>query len=49
VCTWCKDPNAEAVDDTLCRPHEAEAEGLSVSQLDKRDTIQHAEWLDTQS
>lgn len=49
MCTWCTNPNAEAVDDTLCRMHEAEAEGVSVSMLDRRDAIQDAEWLDSLS
>jgi hypothetical protein len=46
-CTWCKNPNAEEIDDTLCRMHQAEAEGLSESELDRRDDTQHAEYMDT--
>ncbi len=47
MCPWC-DPNADA-NDTLCRMHEAEYEGLTEDQLNRRDDIQRAEWLDTLS
>lgn len=48
MCTWCLDPDSEDVDDTLCYMHQAELEGLTVSDLDDRDRIHYAEWLDTQ-
>ena len=46
-CSWCKDPNAEINDGTLCSSHRAEAEGITEDQADKRDAVQFAEWLDT--
>lgn len=46
-CTWCVDPNAEDNDGTLCRMHEAEAEGFTEDALERRDAIQYAEYLDT--
>lgn len=48
-CSWCTNPNAEVVDDTLCRSHQAEAEGITEGQLDKRDSIEYAEYMDTRS
>ena len=48
-CSWCKNPNTEINDGTLCRSHLAEAEGITEDQADRRDAIQHAEWLDTLS
>lgn len=47
-CLWCQEPDSEDVDDprTLCRDHEAEWEGMSVDELDRRDREQLAEWLD---
>lgn len=47
VCGWCVDPNAEDVDENTCDLHIAEAEGISVSQLESRDRIQYAEWRDS--
>ncbi len=47
MCTWCRDPNAGEDDGTLCRMHEAEFLGTTVADLDRGETIQRAEWLDT--
>jgi hypothetical protein len=46
-CLWCDDPDAEDWDESLCRMHEAEYEGVSIEQLDRRDSEQYAEYLDT--
>ncbi len=47
MCDWCMDPNSEEDDSAkLCRMHEAEQQGLSVSELDRRDAEQWAEYLD---
>lgn len=46
VCTWCADPNAEEVDENTCDLHLAEAEGITVSQLEDRDRIQRDEEWD---
>lgn len=45
-CPWCLYPNAEEWDDNLCRMHEAEYEGMSLDQLDRRDAEQYAEEAD---
>lgn len=45
-CLWCLDPNIEDWDDSLCRMHEAEYEGLSEAELDRRDAEQYAEEAD---
>lgn len=47
-CLWCRVPDSEDIDDpaTLCRDHEAEWEGLSVDELDRRDREWRAEELD---
>ena len=46
ACPWCL--NATAADDidpeSLCRAHEAEWEGLPLSELDRRDHEQSAEY-----
>lgn len=46
MCSWCVNPNAEEDDGTLCRPHKAEYEGLSLGQMDKRDVIERDEMVD---
>lgn len=46
MCPWCTDPDAEDWDESLCRVHEAEYEGLSVSELDRRDSEQYSEYID---
>lgn len=38
ACNWCRNPGAEDEEATdLCRPHEAEREGLSEAELDRMD------------
>lgn len=46
TCPWCADPNAgDDVDPgVLCRMHEAEHDGLSEAELDRRDREQGAEY-----
>lgn len=50
-CPWCLNPDADentpGVPDRLCRAHEAEYDGLTVDELDRRDREQYAEWADT--
>lgn len=43
LCAWCMHPNAENWDVSLCRNHEAEYEGVSEAELDRRDSEQHTE------
>lgn len=47
-CPWCANPSAEDTDrpDLLCRAHEAEYDGLTLNQLDRRDFEQYEEWRD---
>ena len=48
-CEWCRIPDStnDSPDvDTLCRPHLAEHEGLSVDELDRMESEQLAEWRD---
>ena len=47
-CLWCRVPDSEDIDDpsTLCEAHEAEFEGLSVDELQRRDREQLAEQRD---
>lgn len=46
-CEWCVNPNAgdATSPETLCRWHEAEYEGVSVDELDRRDREQAHELL----
>lgn len=44
MCPWCRDPNSEA-EEGLCRMHEAELEGLSLSEIDRRDREQLLDML----
>jgi hypothetical protein len=47
TCPWCRDDATDDPDpDTLCRPHLAEHEGLSESELDRMESEQYAEWAD---
>lgn len=46
MCPWCTDPDAEDWDEDLCRMHEAEYEGTSVAELDRRDSEQYSEYID---
>lgn len=48
-CEWCRNPNADDAANPfdLCDSHAAEYEGISVSELYRRDREQYAEWLDT--
>jgi hypothetical protein len=46
-CSWCRNPDADVDDGTLCLDHQAENEGLTVDEVMRRDAIQTAEWLDT--
>lgn len=48
MCEWCQNPNADDVSDPgkLCRMHAAEYEGLTVDQMDLRDSIEYAEEYD---
>lgn len=46
MCSWCVNPNAEEDDGTLCCSHLAEYEGLSESELNRRDSEQGAEMSD---
>lgn len=45
-CEWCANPDAGDAQrpEDLCRTHEAEYEGLSVNELDRRDREQAAEY-----
>jgi hypothetical protein len=44
-CPWCNGSDNDDPDpSTLCRTHEAEYEGLSVAELDRRDDEQGAEY-----
>jgi hypothetical protein len=45
-CPWCLNENDDEWSDKLCRTHEAEYEGVSEDQLDRRDAIQGAEYAD---
>lgn len=45
-CPWCLDPNDDEWSDDLCRLHEAEYEGISLAELDRRDDEQYAEYCD---
>lgn len=49
MCEWCRNPNAEDADRPwdLCDDHAAEYEGISVDQLQTRDRVQYAEYLDS--
>lgn len=47
-CLWCRDPNAgddlsDAEYDRLCRPHQAEYEGLSLDGLDHMEAGERAD------
>ena len=48
-CVWCNDPEADETDigpdSYLCRAHEAEYEGTSLTGLDRRDAEQYADTL----
>lgn len=46
LCAWCVNPSAENWDVSLCHSHEAEYEGVSEAQLDRRDSEQYAEEAD---
>lgn len=48
-CEWCANPNATetTTPESLCDDHTAEYEGISLDQLQSRDQIQYAEYLDT--
>ena len=47
MCPWCRNSDNDDPDpDTLCRPHLAEYEGLSESELDRMESEQYAEWAD---
>lgn len=46
-CPWCLDPDAEEWDDSLCPMHEAEYDGLSEYEAERRDAERDAEWADT--
>jgi len=50
-CEWCRNFDAEDAEnpEDLCRTHQAEWEGLSLSELERRDREQYAEWMDTQT
>jgi hypothetical protein len=45
-CPWCLNPRAtDDIDpELLCRVHEAEWDGLSLSELDRRDREESAEY-----
>jgi hypothetical protein len=50
MCTWCNDPNSEFepfdsddADQTLCRAHVAEYEGLSLTGLDRMESEMEAD------
>jgi hypothetical protein len=50
ACPWCAGDGeaGERNPDLLCRPHEAEYDGLSVAELDRRDReegAEYAEWV----
>lgn len=47
LCTWCKNPNAEDNDGTLCPSHLAECCGYTVDSMERGERIQYAEYLDT--
>lgn len=44
-CEWCRDPEAQDAKDpgVLCDAHQAEHEGLSIDQMERRDRIQYEE------
>ncbi len=49
-CAWCADPNSDFepfdsddADQTLCRPHVAEYEGLSLAGLDRMESKMEAD------
>jgi hypothetical protein len=48
-CPWCRTPvtDEDPDPDTLCRPHLAELEGLSESELDRMESEQYAEEADS--
>lgn len=48
TCPWCQNPGTydDNWSDDFCRMHEAEYEGLSVTELDRRDDEWAAEWSD---
>jgi len=46
TCPWCLNPSDDEWSEKLCRTHEAEYEGLSVSELDRRDAERDAEYSD---
>ncbi len=48
-CEWCRNPDAEDVEDPfkLCPMHSAEYEGVSLDYAERRDAGQYAEYLDT--
>ena len=48
-CPWCRTPvtDEDPEPDTLCRPHLAELEGLSESELDRMESEQYAEEADS--
>jgi hypothetical protein len=48
TCPWCRDDDeaGERDPELLCRTHLAEYEGLSVDQMDRRDTEQAAEYAE---
>jgi pyruvate-formate lyase-activating enzyme len=47
-CPWCANPNTQddSWSDDFCRGHEAEYEGLSIAELDRREDEQAAEYRD---
>lgn len=48
ACPWCAgdDEAGERNPELLCRTHEAEHDGLSVAELDRRDREQDAEYAE---
>lgn len=47
TCPWCTGSDDDEPDyDTLCLAHQAEYEGLSINELERRDREQYAEWFD---
>lgn len=51
MCEWClpNPPDDPQAPDALCPTHQAEFEGISLDQLELRDAIHYAEWLDSTS
>jgi hypothetical protein len=44
-CPWCAGDYSDDVDpELLCRMHEAEYDGLTLAELDRRDAIEAAEY-----